>query len=276
MGVLNVTPDSFSDGGELADDPSRALKRARAMVKAGAVLLDVGGESTRPGADPVPEAEEIRRVLPVIDALTRELPVAVSVDTRKAEVARAALAAGAAIVNDVSGLSHDSAMGAVVAEWKAGLVLMHMRGEPATMMEYARYDDVATDVKNELRVAVDTARGAGVPHEAIVVDPGIGFAKTAEHNLVLLDRLGVLSELGRPVLVGPSRKSFLGRILGVPPAQRVVGTVAACVTAYLSGASIFRVHDVGPAVEALRVAEAISREALPECSADPTAVSRKR
>lgn len=274
MGILNVTPDSFSDGGELADDPSLALDRARAMVEAGAALLDVGGESTRPGADPVPEAEEIRRVLPVVEALVRELSVPVSVDTRKAAVAHAALAAGAVIVNDVSGLTHDPAVGEVVAEGRAGLVLMHMRGEPATMMEHAHYNDVAADVQNELRVAVESARRAGVAHDAIVVDPGIGFAKTAEQSLVLLHRLEVLTELGRPVLVGPSRKSFLGHILNVPPAERVVGTAAACVAAYFAGASIFRVHDVGAAVEALRVAEAIAGEVLPERLGAPATVAQ--
>lgn len=263
MGILNVTPDSFSDGGELGDDPAHAVARGRAMVAAGAALLDVGGESTRPGAPLVPPAEEIRRVVPVIEALVRELPVPVSVDTRKAAVARAALAAGAAVVNDVSGLIHDAALGAVVAEAEAGLVLMHMRGEPADMMEHARYGDVVGEVRVELGAAVARARAAGVADAAIVVDPGLGFAKTAEHNLTLLHRLAELG-LPYPVLVGPSRKSFLGRILDVPPAERAVGTAAACVAAYLGGACLFRVHDVAPVVQALRVAEAIALEAVPE------------
>jgi dihydropteroate synthase len=177
-------------------------------------------------------------------------------------VARAALAAGAAIVNDVSALAHDPGMGEVAAGAGAGLVLMHMRGEPSTMMEHARYDDVAREVAGELEGAIGRARAAGVPDEAIVVDPGLGFAKTAEQNLAILHRLGELASLGRPIMVGPSRKSFLGRILDVPPAERVAGTVAACVAAYHDGARIFRVHDVLPVVQALRVAEAIAWERI--------------
>jgi dihydropteroate synthase len=264
MGILNVTPDSFSDGGELAGDPARALARAHAMVEAGAALLDVGGESTRPGAAPVSEHEELRRVLPVIEALVRDLPVPVSVDTRKAGVARAALAAGAALVNDVSALAHDPAMAGTVAGADAGLVLMHMRGEPADMMERAIYEDVVRDVTRELGEAVARARAAGVREDAVAVDPGIGFAKTAEQNLTLLRGLAELGRLGRPVMVGPSRKSFLGRILDVPPAERVIGTVAACVAAYREGARVFRVHDVAPVVQGLRVAEAIALERIPE------------
>ena len=264
MGILNVTPDSFSDGGELAGGPARALERGCAMVEAGAALLDVGGESTRPGAAPVSEAEERARVIPVIEALARELDVPVSVDTRKAGVARAALAAGARVVNDVSGLNHDPALADVVAEGGAGLVLMHMRGEPADMMGHARYHDVVAEVRDELSASVARARAAGVPDSAIVVDPGLGFAKTAEHNLIVIRRLAELEALGQPILVGPSRKSFLGRILDVPPAERVIGTAAACVAAYLAGARIFRVHDVAPVAQALKVAEAIVREAVPE------------
>jgi len=264
MGILNVTPDSFSDGGELAGGPAHALERGRAMVDAGAALLDVGGESTRPGAAPVSEAEERARVIPVIEALTRELDVPVSVDTRKAGVTRAALAAGARIVNDVSGLNHDPTLADVVAEGGAGLVLMHMRGEPADMMGHARYHDVVAEVRDELSASVARARAAGVPDSAIVVDPGLGFAKTAEHNLIVIRRLAELEALGQPILVGPSRKSFLGRILDVPPAERVIGTVAACVAAYLAGARIFRVHDVAPVAQALQVAEAIVREAMPK------------
>jgi dihydropteroate synthase len=262
MGILNVTPDSFSDGGELTGDSGRAVTRAHAMVEAGAALLDVGGESTRPGAAPVSEREEIRRVLPVIEALVRDLPVPVSVDTRKAGVARAALAAGAALVNDVSALAHDPAMAETVAAADAGLVLMHMRGEPADMMERAVYQDVVREVTRELGQAVARARAAGVREDAVAVDPGIGFAKTAEHNLALLNRLAELTELGYPILVGPSRKSFLGRILDVPPAERVIGTVAACVAAYRGGARVFRVHDVAPVFQGLRVAEAIARERI--------------
>jgi dihydropteroate synthase len=271
MGILNVTPDSFSDGGEIHGDPGRALARARAMVDAGAALLDVGGESTRPGAARVSVDEELARVLPVIEALVRELPVPVSVDTRKAAVARAALAAGAAIVNDVSGLAHDPGMAAAVAEGEAGLVLMHMRGEPADMMERAVYGDVVREVARELGAAVAAARAAGIAGDAIVIDPGIGFAKTAEHSLTVLKRLAELSALGHPILVGPSRKSFLGKVLDAPLAERVAGTVAACVVAYGAGARLFRVHDVAPVVQALRVAEAIALAALPPAAAAPAA-----
>ncbi len=264
MGILNVTPDSFSDGGELAGDPAQALVRAHSMVDAGASLLDVGGESTRPGAARVAETRELSRVLPVIEALTREFDVPVSIDTRKGGVARAALDAGASIVNDVSGLMHDPELGERVAEAGAGLVLMHMRGEPETMMEHARYDDVLREIREELDEGLARARAAGVSDRSIVVDPGLGFAKTAEHNLVVLRGLAALGELGHPVLVGPSRKSFLGRVLDVGPTERVAGTVAACVVAYREGARVFRVHDVGPAVQALRVAEAIALGRLPE------------
>lgn len=264
MGVLNITPDSFSDGGELCGDPGIALNRAERMVEAGAALLDVGGESTRPGASRVSDAEEVDRILPVIEVLSGSLPVPISVDTCKAGVAREAIAAGAAIVNDVSGLRHDATLAAAVAEAGAGLVLMHMRGEPATMMELAFYQDLVAEVKAELMGSVATARSAGIADAAIVLDPGLGFAKTAEHNLVLLRRLGALGELCFPLLVGPSRKSFLGRILNVPPAERGVGTAAACIAAYLEGARLFRVHDVEPVVQGLLVAEAVAREHLPE------------
>jgi dihydropteroate synthase len=257
MGILNLPPDSFSDGGELSgvDD---ALARAGAMVQAGAGILDVGGESTRPGAEEVPAAREIRRVAPVVEALARRFDVPVSVDTRKAEVARAALDAGAVIVNDVSGLAHDPEMAGLVAARRAGLVLMHMRGTPATMQERAVYEDVVEAVVRELRAALDRARSAGIGADRVVVDPGIGFAKTPEQNLSLLRGLPGLLELRRPVLVGPSRKSFLGHLLKVRTRERLAGTLASCVLAYLAGVRLFRVHDVAPAVQALTVAEAVA------------------
>ena len=263
MGILNVTPDSFSDGSELAGNPDRVRERALAMARAGAALVDVGGESTRPGAAEVPEAEELDRVLPVLQALVPHLPIPISIDTRKAGVAEAALAAGAGIVNDVSGLRHDPAMAGVVAGTGAGLVLMHMRGDPASMRERAVYHDVVAEVRSELAESVAAARAAGVDDAALVLDPGLGFAKTPEHNLTLLRHLDRLIELGFPLLVGPSRKSFLARILTLPdPHPRAAleaGTVAACVAAYLQGARVFRVHDVGPVAQALSVAEAIAR-----------------
>jgi dihydropteroate synthase len=256
MGIVNLTPDSFSDGGRLSDVEA-ALDHARALVAEGATLVDVGGESTRPGASSVSEEEELARVLPFVRRASLELGVPLSVDTRKASVARAALEAGAAVVNDVSGFAHDPLMAGVVAEAGAGAVLMHMRGEPATMGTLATYGDVAAEVAAELRVAVERARRAGVPDEALVVDPGLGFAKTPAQSLALLGDLDPLHALGFPILVGPSRKSFLGAVLGVPPEERGPGTVAACVVAYLGGARIFRVHDVGPVAQALTVAQAI-------------------
>ncbi|MFQ5537414.1 MAG: dihydropteroate synthase [Gemmatimonadota bacterium] len=256
MGVLNLTPDSFFDGGALAtvDD---ALRRAETMVEAGAGMLDVGGESTRPGASPVPLEEERRRVLPFVREAVRHLDIPLSVDTRKAAVAADALEAGAAVINDVSGLAHDPDMAHIVARAGAGVVLMHMRGEPADMQERTAYADVRADVARALGAAVEHACERGVPREAIVVDPGIGFAKTARQSLALLGDLGPLRALGRPILVGPSRKSFIGHVTGARPEQRLAGTIAACVMAYLEGARIFRVHDVQETVQALQVARAI-------------------
>jgi dihydropteroate synthase len=257
MGILNVTPDSFSDGGELSDLDA-LLRRADAMVDEGAAVLDLGGESTRPGARAVPEEEELRRVLPAVAALDARFAVPISVDTRKSRVAEEALDAGAAIVNDVSALAFDPRMAGVVAGAGAGVVLMHMRGAPEDMREHASYDDLEGEVAAELRAAVGRALAAGIERDSIVVDPGIGFAKTAGQSVRLLAGLPRIAELGFPVLVGPSRKSFLGEILGLPPRERAVGTAAACVLAYLRGARIFRVHDVAPTFQALRVAAAVT------------------
>jgi dihydropteroate synthase len=255
-GILNLTPDSFSDGGDLPT-VTAALARAHALVEAGATLLDVGGESTRPGAREVPADEELARVLPFIHEAARTVGVPLAIDTRKARVAAAALEAGASIVNDVSGLAHDPDLGRVVADAGAGLVLMHMRGTPADMAGRARYADVVAEVAHELEHAVDRARAAGVDDDRIVVDPGLGFAKTAEQSLELLGRLDELAGSGFPLYVGPSRKSFLGHVLGVPAAERGSGTVAACVLAWQKGAGIFRVHEPGPVVRALAVVRAI-------------------
>jgi dihydropteroate synthase len=256
MGILNITPDSFSDGGRHFE-PEHALERAQAMVEEGAAVLDVGGESTRPGAVSVAAEDEIARVLPVIRLLRAHLSVPISVDTRKAEVARAAVDAGADIVNDVSALG-DPEMAAVVAASGAGLVLMHMRGTPRTMQNRPSYGDVAAEVAQELGVALRRAREAGVEEGCIVLDPGIGFAKAAEHNLEIIARLEVLGRLGRPLLLGPSRKSFLGSLLGgIPSEERDVATAAACAVGLLHGARIFRVHDVRVVHHALVVTEAI-------------------
>jgi dihydropteroate synthase len=258
VGILNVTPDSFSDGG-LHFDADAAVRAARAMRDAGADILDVGGESTRPGAAAVEEEEELRRVLQVVERLVREVGLPVSVDTRRSAVARAAVEAGAEIINDVSGLGHDPVMARAAAETGAGVVVMHMRGEPATMDSLASYGDVAGEVAAELAERRDRALAAGVAPEAIVLDPGLGFAKSPEHSLTLINRLERILELGHPVMVGPSRKRFLGRVTGREVADRDGATAAACVAARFRGAHLFRVHEVARTREALLVAEAVLR-----------------
>ena len=255
MGVVNVTPDSFFDGG-VRLRPEDAIASARRMVDEGAAIVDVGGESTRPGSEGVSADEELRRVLPVLEGLAG-LPV--SIDTSKAEVARRALALGAELVNDVSALRGDPELAAVVAEAGAYLCLMHMRGEPRTMQADPRYDDVAAEVAAFLEERLAFAVAAGIPEERICLDPGIGFGKTAEQNFELVRRLDVLLALGRPVLVGFSRKSSLGRILGDAKATTgsLSASLAAAVAAYERGATILRVHDVRETVEALAVAQAV-------------------
>jgi dihydropteroate synthase len=253
MGVLNVTPDSFSDGG-VHLDPDVAAAAARRMVEEGAAIVDVGGESTRPGADGVSAEEELRRVLPVLDRLGGEIPL--SIDTSKAQVARAALERGAILVNDVTALRGDPELAGAVAEAGAYLCLMHMQGEPRTMQEAPRYRDVAAEVAEFLAERLAVAVAHGVPEERICLDPGIGFGKTLEHNLELVRRLDVLLALGRPVLVGFSRKSSLRRLTG---SDDLLGaSVAAAVAAYERGATILRVHDVRPTVDALTVAAAVA------------------
>ena len=254
MGVVNVTPDSFSDGGRFLD-PAAAADRARRLAAEGADLIDLGAESTRPGAQPVSPAEQVRRLVPVLEAL-RDDGLCLSVDTASAEVADAALAAGAALVNDVTAL-RDPAMAAVVARSGAGVVLMHLRGTPATMQGEARYADVAIEVRDELAARLAAARAAGIEDDRIVVDPGIGFAKTAEQNHELLAGLPLLAELGRPVLVGVSRKSFLGKLLDLPVGERLEGGLAAAAIAVFLGARVVRTHDVRATVRALRVADAL-------------------
>jgi dihydropteroate synthase len=263
MGVVNVTPNSFSDGG-LFLDADAAVAHGRELAAQGADILDIGGESTRPGAEPVAESEELRRVLPVIEGLATGTDTQISIDTSKAVVARAALAAGASMVNDVSALRADPEMAAVVAEGGAQCCLMHMQGEPRTMQRDPRYEDVVDDVKAFLEERLAFAVRAGVAEQRILLDPGIGFGKTLTHNLELLARLEELTTLGRPLVVGTSRKSFLGRILAdaqgseepVPVAQRLPGTLATSVMAYERGATVLRVHDVAPARAALVVAAA--------------------
>ncbi len=262
MGILNVTPDSFSDGGRFlsADD---ALARARVMRAEGADIIDVGGESTRPGAEPVDTAAERRRVLPVIEALAAVSGALISVDTAKAAVAREAVRLGACIVNDVSAMTADPAMCAVVRDSGAGVVLMHRRGTPRTMQEDPRYDDVVEEVAVWLEARVTAAVEGGIARAAIAVDPGIGFGKTVVHNAALVARLDRLSALGCPVLAGMSRKRFIGALSGVPdPAGRLAGSLAAAACAVLRGAHILRVHDVAASVQAVRVAAAIRTPSL--------------
>jgi dihydropteroate synthase len=259
VGILNVTPDSFSDAGRHFD-PEAAVAGARAMQAAGADVLDVGGESTRPGAAQPDEPEELRRVVPVVRRVARETGLPVSVDTRRGRVAEAALDAGAEIVNDVSGLTHDARMIEVVRATGAGVVIMHMRGDPGTMDARAVYRDVAAEVAAELAERRDRALAGGIARAAVVLDPGLGFAKGPAHNLALLDRLASIVGLGHPVMVGPSRKRFLGAATGRPVDQRDGATAAACVAARLRGARLFRVHDVAAAREALAVADAVLEE----------------
>jgi dihydropteroate synthase len=257
MGVVNVTPDSFSDGGRFLD-PDAAVAHALRLVSEGADLLDLGGESTRPGAQEVPPEEEAARVVPVIERLRRAgCQTPISVDTRKAGVARAALAAGADLVNDVSALA-DPAMAELVAARGVPVVLMHTRGTPADMARHAVYDDVVGEVERELLAALARAVKAGVREEQVVLDPGIGFAKEARHSLALLAALPALRRhLGRPLLVGPSRKSFIGQVTGAPAAERLPGTLAAVTVCVLAGVELLRVHDVGAARQAALVAAAI-------------------
>jgi len=255
MGVVNVTPDSFSDGG-LYLDPERAVEHGHALAEAGAAILDVGGESTRPGAEEVTAAEELRRVEPVVAGLAGG-EAAISIDTSKAAVAAAALDAGAEIVNDVTALRGDSEMAALCAERGATVILMHMVGTPRTMQKEPRYDDVVADVKAFLAGRVEAATGAGVAEQRIWLDPGIGFGKTVEHNLELLRRLGELRELGRPLVVGTSRKSFIGKVDGSDAGERLGGTIASSVLAAAEGADVLRIHDVAEVGEAMAVAGAI-------------------
>ena len=263
MGVLNTTPDSFSDGGAFLA-PDAALEHARSMAAEGADLIDVGGESTRPGAEPVSEAEELRRVMPVIEALGADDGIPVSIDTSKAAVAQAALAAGATFVNDVTALRGDARMAGLVAESDADVCLMHMLGEPRTMQDDPRYDDVVAEVAAFLEERLAFAVREGVPEDRIWLDPGIGFGKTLRHNLELLRRLDEIVAIGRPVVVGASRKRFIGALTGKAEQERGAGTVAANVIAYERGAHMFRVHDVGPTRDALAVVGATVGESISE------------
>jgi len=255
MGVINVTPDSFSDGGRFFD-PEVAVAEGIRMVRDGADFLDVGGESTRPGSEPVPASVEIDRVVPVIKRLAGEVDAPISVDSRKAEVARAALDAGASIVNDVTAGS-DPDMFETVREAGAGMVLMHMRGDPKTMHQLTDYQDVVAEVRAYLAARVEAAADAGIDRERLAVDPGLGFAKTVEHNFLLMKEIATFLDIGRPLVVGPSRKSFIGKVLGTGVDERLEGTAGAVAWLAAQGAHVVRVHDVKEMVRVTRVVDAI-------------------
>lgn len=259
MGILNVTPDSFSDGGDF-NSLTAALKQAQQLVRDGADIIDVGGQSTRPGAAQISTEEELKRVIPVIKALRQELSVPISVDTTRASVAEAAILAGASWVNDISGATFDDAMLSVVSELGVPIVLMHIRGTPQTMQQLTDYEDVVREVYQFLAKRIDAAMNARIKRSHLIIDPGIGFAKTYAQNIQLLQRLKEFSALGVPILVGPSRKSFIGQLLNQSePKKRVWGTAAACCGAIAAGADILRVHDVSQMYDVVRVADAIWR-----------------
>jgi dihydropteroate synthase len=268
MGVLNVTPDSFSDGGTY-EEAAAAIRHGRRLAEEGAAIVDVGGESTRPGAAPVPADEERRRVVPVIEGLDG-LAAQISIDTMKLEVAAAAVDAGATYVNDVTAFRHDPRLAALVAERGLDCCLMHMLGEPRTMQADPRYDDVVSDVKAFLEERLAFAVAEGVPEERIQLDPGIGFGKTVGHNLELLRRLDEIAAIGRPIVLGTSRKSFLGRITGRDVAGRAPATVATCVLGLERGARVFRVHDVAAVADGLAVAAATLAHQWPRTTPIPT------
>ncbi|MGB3081571.1 MAG: dihydropteroate synthase [Candidatus Omnitrophota bacterium] len=256
MGVINATPDSFSDGGRYAE-PRLAAERAREMAEAGAEIIDIGGESSRPGTESVSLDEELGRVLPVIKAIRQVTDIALSVDTYKSEVARQALEEGASIVNDITALRQDPEMARTIAGFDAGVVLMHMKGSPRTMQEAPSYEDVVGEIIEHLSESIKIAQDAGIDPEKIIVDPGIGFGKKLEHNLAILKNLSQLKKLEKPILVGTSRKSFIGELTGKEAGGRIFGTAASVAAAVMNGASIIRVHDVDQMKDVMRVVDAI-------------------
>jgi dihydropteroate synthase len=262
MGILNITPDSFSDGG-LFFNKSVAIKRALQMVEDGADIIDIGGESTRPGSETVPVDEELRRTIPVIAAIAREINIPISIDTYKASVAQMALDAGASMVNDISGLRFDPKMTRVVSEFKVPVVAMHIKGKPKDMQINPVYEALIPEVLDYLKGSIRLALDAGIQDDMIVIDPGIGFGKTFEQNLTIIHNLREFTCLERPVLIGASRKAFIGKILGdVPPGERLDGTAAAVALSIINGANIIRVHDVKEMVKVAKVADAIKREQI--------------
>ncbi len=261
MGIVNVTPDSFFDGGRQMK-PEQAVDLALEMVENGADVIDIGGESTRPGAHPVPIEEELRRTEKVVSELRRQSDVLISIDTRKSRVAERALDLGADLVNDISSLTADAAMAPLIARADAGVVLMHMRGTPETMQKDPFYDDVIVEIREFMETAVRQAEATGISPQSIIVDPGIGFGKTVEHNLQILNRLQALSCFEKPLLVGTSRKSFIGKVLDLPPEGRLWGTAATVMAAIINGAHIVRVHDTTEMVQISRVADSILNESV--------------
>jgi dihydropteroate synthase len=259
MGILNLTPDSFSGDG-VYKDAGFALEKAGRIIEEGADIIDIGGESTRPGASAVTDEEEINRVIPVIDKLAKKTSVPISIDTRKSEVAIRALDKGASIVNDITGLEHDVAMAGVVARYDAGVVIMHIKGEPRTMQESPSYEDLIGDILRKISDLVTRAEDKGIKKENMIIDPGIGFGKTYDHNLEILNNLEAFKSLGRPLLVGASRKSFIGNILGAGPEDRMLGTAAAVAVSIMNGADIVRVHDVRQMKDVAMVTDAIVRK----------------
>lgn len=258
MGVLNVTPDSFYDKGRFFDQ-KKAVKHALDMERDGADIIDVGGESTRPGASDIGAKEELRRVVPVIRAISKKVKATISIDTRKAEVALAALKAGASIVNDVSALNADPCMAGVVAKYRAGIILMHMKGEPKDMQASPRYADAVRDIIKSLKKAIALAKRAGIKDDKIIIDPGIGFGKTTEHNLEILHSLKDFKKLGYPLCVGTSRKSFIGKILGSEdPEDRLAGSLATAAVSAMNGANIIRAHDVAYTRQVLKIVDSIT------------------
>ncbi len=256
MGILNVTPDSFSDGG-LFYDLDKALAHAHIMIGEGADIIDVGGESTRPGSKPVSEDEELRRVIPVIQELSKEIDKPISIDTYKSSVAEKAIEAGAQIINDISGLKADREMARVAAANRTPIIINHIKGEPHNMPENPIYENLIAEVMLGLRQSIDLAVKSGINEDAIIIDPGIGFGKTTQHNLEILNRLEEFKSLERPIMVGTSRKSFIGHVLGLPLQERLIGTAATIAVAITKGAKIVRVHDVKEAVQVVLICDAI-------------------
>jgi dihydropteroate synthase len=260
MGALNVTPDSFSDGGRFFNE-EKALEQGLRLIQGGADILDIGGESTRPGATPLEEGEEKRRIIPIIRNLAQKIEIPISVDTRKASVAEEALQAGAEMINDISALRFDRRMAEVAARWKVPVVLMHMRGDPETMQLDIHYHDLLGEILRFFQERVGFAESQGIPAEQIILDPGIGFGKSleAQHNLILIKHLSRFKTLGKPLLIGTSRKAFIGKILGLPPQEREEGTMATVAVAVFNGANIVRVHEVEKMLRVVQVADALAR-----------------